>query len=290
MILIFLPKGVFPMRLALKRVLPLVVLSVFTLPILPARASVSLFFLHHSVGRYLIQDGDVRARIAARSREGGPVYRFWDHDYNYIGLRNPDGVLLGYYYGIATGNTDPDGLRDLFTTDNSARDSIMNKHDVIAFKSCFTAMHITSDSQLQEYKGYYLAMRDFFDQHPEKIFVIVSPPPLHRLATTLGEADRVRLFADWLCSSEYLDGHPNMVAFHLFDLLAHPDDGSSDRNMLRYEYESSHTGNSSHPNDLANQTIGPMYADFMIQSAQSLVAAETHSWSRVKAMYRGPEH
>jgi hypothetical protein len=227
----------------------------------------NFFLLHHSTGRNIINQGDVRDWLAAWDVEHGTDIRFWDHDYNYIGVANADGVLLGWDYGSAAGNTDPIGLHELWTTDNAARDSILNRHDVIAFKSCYPNSAIISDAMLQLFKDWYLEMRDVFDQHQDKVFVLMSTPPLHRLATNVEEADRARAFADWLSSPEYLEGHRNIVCFDLFDHLAHPDDGSDIRNMLRADYEVWAYGDDSHPNALANGIVGPAFAEFMVTAS-----------------------
>lgn len=45
----------------------------------------NIIFLHHSTGRNLILEGNVRSLLTERG------YQFWDHDYNHIGLTMPDG-------------------------------------------------------------------------------------------------------------------------------------------------------------------------------------------------------
>jgi hypothetical protein len=63
-------------------------------------------------------------------------------------------------------------------------------------------------------------------------------------------------------------GHPNIVAFDLFDILAAPDTpGNPTRNMLRYEYELSHTSNDSHPSAAGNAAVGPRLAAALIAAA-----------------------
>ncbi len=124
-----------------------------------------------------------------------------------------------------------------------------------------------------------------FDQHPDKTFVVMSTPPLHRLATDLTQADNARAFANWLKSAEYLQGHTNIVCFDLFDALAAPDTPDAPtRNMLRYEYEISHITNDSHPNTVANAVVGPLFAAALVNS--NLVGDEKQSWGGVKALYR----
>lgn len=224
----------------------------------------NVIFLHHSVGRNLINQGMVRERLT----EAG--FQFWDHDYNWEGLTHPDGTLAGYSYGIPDDNTDPDGLARLFAQPVypwplNALSGLM-QHEVIAFKSCFPVSNITSDEQLEEYKAYYLSIRQVMDQHREKVFIVVTPPPLNPAATDAETAARARAFAEWLSSDEFLAGHPNVFAFDLFGLLAEDDPSASDFNMLRATYRE---GEDSHPNRLANEVIGPLFADFVVEAVQT---------------------
>ena len=225
----------------------------------------NLFFLHHSTGDGLITGGDMRGVIANYNAAHSASFAFWDHGYNGDGLRDPAGNVLGVSYDIPGDNTNPDGLYYLWTsTDDEAsacRNTILANHQVIAFKSCFPASDIPDTDTLNQYKAWYLAMRDVFGQYPDHLFVVMSTPPLHRLATTATQAGNARQFANWLKSSEYLANHANIVCFDLFDYLAGAD------NMLKYEYEGSHEGSDSHPNLTANQTVGPIFANFLITSA-----------------------
>jgi hypothetical protein len=223
-----------------------------------------VIFLHHSVGRNLINQGGVRERLT----EAG--FRFWDHDYNWEGLTRPDGTLAGYSYGIPDDNTDPDGLARLFA--QPVYDWPLNgfsglmQHEVIIFKSCFPTSNITSDEQLRQYQEWYLGMRQVMDQHPDHLFIAVTPPPLNPAETDPETAARARAFADWLTSDDFLAGHPNLSTFDLFDLLAEDDPAVPDFNMLRAEYRE---GTDSHPNQFANETVGPIFADFIIQTARA---------------------
>ncbi len=233
----------------------------------------NLFFLHHSTGSGFVEEGDMRGVIAAHNATQGTGYEFWDHGYNGDGLRNAAGVWTGTSYQIPGDNTDPDGLHALWTTDNAARTAILANHEVIAFKSCFPASAVGSQATLTQYKAWYRAMRDFFDTRPDRLFVVMSTPPLHRLATNLTEADNARAFANWLGSDDYLAGHPNVVCFDLFDMLSHADDGLVRRNMLRWEYEGAHNDSDSHPNQAANEAVGPALAQFLIDAAEAYASS-----------------
>ncbi len=229
----------------------------------------NLFFLHHSTGEGFVDEGDMRGYIDAYNAANATSYELWDHGYNGEGLRDAEGVWTGTSYQIPDDNTDPDGLHRLWTTDNGARDAILENHQVIAFKSCFPASAIRDDDRLDEYKAWYRGIRDFCDTRPDRLFIVMSTPLLHRLSTNLTEADNARAFANWLKSGEYLSGHPNVVCFDLFDMLAHPDDGGVRRNMLRWEYEAAHNDGDSHPNQAANEVVGPALAQFMIDAAEA---------------------
>jgi hypothetical protein len=224
----------------------------------------NVIFLHHSTGRNLIEQGGVREVFSATG------YDLWDHGYNDQGLTRPDGTPAGYSYNVPNDNTDPDGFARIFSQrlypwPLNAFSGLM-QHEVIIFKSCFPVSSITSDAQLEQYRAYYLQMREMTDQHPDHIFVVVTPPPLNPAATNAEAAARARAFAEWLKSEEFLVGHANLCTFDFFDLLAEPDATSPEHNMLRAEYRE---GTDSHPNELANQTIGPLFAEFIIKRVQS---------------------
>jgi len=256
-------------------------------------AAYNLFFLHHSTGRYLVEQGAVRDSLAARSAADGVAYDFWDHDYNTFPLRRPDGSECTWNYDIPNDNTDPDGLYYLWTSDArdaaATRDSILTNHQVIAFKSCYPASNIISDSALNQRKQWYREMRDVFDAHPDHIFLVMSQPPLHPDATDLAKADRARAFADWLGSDDYLQGHPNVVCFDFFASLAHPNDGSADRNTLRSEYQRENLD--SHPNTAANIAVAPLFVDALVAAASLLDPStpppppEGTSWGTVKSLF-----
>ena len=233
-----------------------------------------IIFLHHSTGRALIAEGNVRPLFTDLG------YQFWDHGYNYEGLVRPDGTRTRHSYGIpgnqGQGNTDVGGLAALFAqpvTDPPANAfSRLLQHEVIAFKSCFPNSAIQSEAKQEQFRNWYLDMRDVMDQHPERIFVVVTSPPLHPLATNGEDARRARAIADWLGSDAYLEGHPNVFTFDLFDLLADPS-----ANTLRAEYQRHPDQKDSHPNSLANRTIGPPFVAFVDEAVRSYVTTQSRN-------------
>ena len=100
------------------------------------------------------------------------------------------------------------------------------------------------------------------DEYPDKIFIIVTQPPQVPAHTDAETAARARAFADWLGSDEYLSGHPNVFTFDFFDSLADPSE-----NTLRADYRADEED--AHPNELANRTIGPLFASFIDEAVSS---------------------
>ena len=230
----------------------------------PALAQATrIIFLHHSCGENLINQGGVREGLTALG------YEFYDHGYNGDGLRLADGSYTGTHFDVPDDNTDPDGFATIFAQplhdppDNTF--SHLMQYDVIAFKSCYPVSNIGDDYQLNEFKSYYLSIRDRMDQYPAKPFVVVTQPPQVPAYSDPEEGARARAFADWLQSDEYLSGHPNVFVFDFFGLLA------GDDNFLRSEYrEDEYDG---HPNERANREIGPLFVTFIDQAVQSHTAA-----------------
>jgi hypothetical protein len=218
-----------------------------------------IIFLHHSCGQNLINEGGVREGLTALG------YEFYDHGYNEEGLRLADGSYTGTNFDVPGDNTDPDGFAAIFAQplhdppDNTF--SHLMQYDVIAFKSCFPTSNIADDYQLNEYMSYYLAIRDRVDQHPEKVFIVVTQPPQVPGASDSAEATRARAFTQWLQSDEYLAGHPNVFVFDFFGLLAGSD------NFLRPEYR--YDDYDGHPNEQANREIGPQFVAFIDEAIRS---------------------
>lgn len=228
------------------------------------RATTNIIFLHHSTGYNLIHQGNVRPLLTARG------YSFWDHDYNSPGLSLPDGNPAGYNYSVPDDNTNPDGFYNIFqqtyysspTTGAPANCfSGLMRHQVIIFKSCFPASAIYDNTMLEQYKTYYRAIRNRAKQFPQKIFIPFSTPPLHPCATNSDDASRARAFANWLKTADFLEDSTNIYPFDFFDYLARPAGAVTEANMLKPEYRPE--GCDSHPNALANQTIGPIFVNFV---------------------------
>jgi len=237
----------------------LLILLAAMAPSVLAQEGTRIIFLHHSCGENLINEGGVREGLTGRG------YEFYDHGYNDEGLRDADGSYTGTNFDVPGDNTDPDGIAEIFRQplhdppDNTF--SHLMQYDVIAFKSCYPTSNIGDDEQLDEYKGYYLTVRDRMDEYPDKLFIVVTQPPQVPGNSDRDEARRARALADWFKSDEFLSGRPNVFTFDFFGLLAGPD------NFLKPEYR--YDDYDGHPNERANREIGPLFVDFVDEAIHS---------------------
>ncbi len=210
-------------------------------------APLRVLFMHHSTGGNLIREGGVREGLRALG------YELWDHGYNDEGLADASGRPTGVSFNVPDDNTNPDGWAAVFAgRDDASRAAFawMLAYDVIVFKSCFPASNITDEEMAANYRSWYLEIRAAVDGHPDHLFIAFTPPPLVPNETSPENAARARAWATYLASDEYVGGRANLAVFDLFSLLA------DDAGVLRVEYRSDAWD--SHPNALANRTIGPL--------------------------------
>jgi hypothetical protein len=245
------------MRLFAALIMAVIVVGVGFSNLEPARAVQTerphVLFMHHSTGGGLIWEGNLREAFAAQG------YDLWDHGYNDEGLTDPAGNPLDGHWDVPGDNTDPDGWYAVFNqpvTDPPTNTfSHMLQFDIIIFKSCFPSSDIWDEARLEEYRSYYLSIRDVIDQHPDKLFVAWTTPPLVPNATTPDNAHRASRWAAYLTSDDYLAGHPNIAVFDIFSIW-------SDRDgYLRREYRVSE--DDSHPNRAGNQIAAPLLVEFV---------------------------
>jgi hypothetical protein len=227
-------------------------------------AGEKIIFLHHSTGGNVYKEGNVQQ---------------WLHTYNpSLEITERAYPTSGYpwanypydYWNLWINGECQPGNSGMECLDNLA-----DEYDVIIFKHCFPGAAIQSDigtpdvtsdrKSLENYKAQYRALRDEMDRYPDSTFIIWTLAPLHRLATNPDQAARAWQFVQWV-KHDFLteDGnvHPNIFIFDFFGIVAEkrPDPPAGQQYCLRYEYERSHSGSDSHPNRLANETAGPLFA------------------------------
>ncbi len=235
-----------------------------------------IIFLTHSVGSGLYKEGKIAERFTQYNADHGTDYLInrrsypeepypWDNDpYDYWNV---------WVNGTCSSNV----------TGYGCLSSIVEKYDVVIMKHCYTAARIEPDigapdiasnrKSIENYKLQYRAIRDRLDSYPETKFIVFTLTPRHRLRTDAAQAARAKSFADWV-KNEWLqeDGkeHGNIFIFDWWGYIAEnnpaPEQGAV--NCLRYDYEKDHSSDNSHPNLLANETMGPVFANYIVETIE----------------------
>jgi hypothetical protein len=232
----------------------------------------SAIFLHHSTGGNVYAEGNVASYISNYNSLHGTSLSLTERAYP-----NTPWPWANYPYdywklwiGGSCNSTDPN-IECLAT--------IAADYKLVIFKHCFPGAGIEADlgtpdvssdrKSLENYKLQYRALRALMDSYPTTKFMVWTLTPLHRLATSADEASRASQFVNWVKNSwltEDGNEHPNIIVFDFFSLIAElsPDPDSGQQYCLKYKYEGSHTGSDSHPNTAANQYVGPIFAQAVI--------------------------
>jgi len=154
-------------------------------------------FIHHSVGRQIIRQGQLRHRLSGAV----PSLELWDHDYNAIGLSGADGAPLGAAFPIPDDDTDPGGLCAVLggVRDGDLWAERMTTCDLLMVKSCFPNNAIRSDRDAAALRGVYQDLKAIALSLPQPV-LLISSPPLVLESTRPSEAARAADLAEWLGS------------------------------------------------------------------------------------------
>jgi hypothetical protein len=240
--------------------------------------SQSVIFLHHSTGEGVYYEGNVAAWITNYNSTHGKNYVV--SEMNYPNTPYPwQNYPYDYWYLWVNNQCSSTNVNTMCLS------NILQSYDVVVFKHCFPGASIVADDgnplvssptqTLANYKLQYRALRALMDQYPQKKFIVWTLTPLHRLATNVNDAARAREFVNWVKTSwltEDGNSHPNIYVFDFYGLVAEPSATPANGlvNCLKYNYEKSHTDNDSHPNLLANQTVGPIFAQFLVNTIENI--------------------
>jgi hypothetical protein len=237
-----------------------------------------IIFLHHSTGGGVYQQGNVAQWVQAYNKQNGTSYTITERSY-------PNTPYPWENYPYDYWNLWINGACNNNNSSVECMDKLTQNYDVIVFKHCFPGADVLADQgnasvssnrkSLENYKLQYRALRTLMDSYPNNKFIVWTLAPLHRNATSVANATRAKQFVDWV-KNEWLTEdqkvHPNIFVFDFFGLAAElnatPVNGKV--NCLKYAYEGDHNGSDSHPNLLANQTIGPLFSLFVVDAIKKL--------------------
>ncbi|MBN2482269.1 MAG: Ig-like domain-containing protein, partial [Bacteroidales bacterium] len=236
--------------------------------------SQDIIFLHHSIGYRLFYDGNVPAWIEDYNLSNDKAFNVVERSY-------PDTPWPWKNYPYDYWKLWVDGSCDSDDPDIECLNTLVSDYDMIIFKHCAPGADIrpntgepdiTSDTKsIENYQLQFRALRSLFDSYPDTKFMVWTMPPLHRLSTNPQEAGRAYEFVQWLMNdwlSEDGNPHPNIFIFDFFSQVAeleqNPENGFA--YCLKYDYEISHDETDSHPNLTANQTVGPLFAQAIVDA------------------------
>jgi hypothetical protein len=222
----------------------------------PPHRVVKLIFIHHSTGENWLADGYGNLGRAL----GQSNYFVSDTNYgwgpNSIGDRTDIPDWLEWFRGESTEQywnalMHEGGQNSSYTRGSSDPGG---ENEIIMFKSCFPNSDLegspndppSEDGWLSvgHAKYVYNQLLYFFQEHPEKLFIIVTAPPL----SDPSHAENARAFnlwlvEDWLTENNY--PYHNVAVFDFYNVLTGPDghhtyqDGNvihqiSNKNTLHY--------------------------------------------------------
>jgi len=238
-----------------------------------------IIFLHHSTGAgvYNYPDKGVATWFDEYNATNETSYVISERGY-------PTGSYPWNNYPYDYWNLWINGVCDSNESTTECMTTLTQNHDVIIYKHCYPGAAIQADTgspdvsssrkSLENYKLQYRALLAMMDSYPDTKFIVWTLAPLHRLATSETTAARAAEFVDWV-KTDFLteDGnpHPNIFIFDFWGHVAetNPTPTQGETNCLKYDYERSHSSNDSHPNSAANNAVGPQFAQFIVNTAQS---------------------
>lgn len=226
----------------------------------------SAVFLHHSTGGIIYNDGNVEDWYANYNSVNSTSYTISDRAY-------PTGSYPWDNYPYDYWNLWVNGACRADEPSRHCLDQLTADYDIVIFKNCYPVSAVLEDTgspdisssrkSLENYKLQYAAVRDKLTQYPDTLFIFWTGVPLRDTSTYPAQADRARQFANWVKNDMLTGGnYPNIRILDYFDLTA------NSNNVLRAEYMTNISGDS-HPNTQAAEDVGPVFAQFVISSAQS---------------------
>jgi hypothetical protein len=176
-------------------------------------AKANLIFIHHSVGENWLRDGLNEALNAAGYHVADIYYGWRDYgDYTDTGdwpMWFTDEVMNLVYGELST-----------MTAYNNIS-AAPGENTVILFKSCFPNSDV--GSSIADEQAVYKSLLPYMARHPDKLFILITPPPMIHIPYPLS----TRSLCDWLADREdgWLAGYPvqNVRVFDLYNVLTHPD-------------------------------------------------------------------
>lgn len=271
---------------------------------------VKLIFIHHSTGENWLADENGGLGLAL----GQAGFFVSDTNYGWGPGGIGDITDIGHWWNWFRGPDSPTYLAALYAESDSCYDDWEyytrpladpgGENTVVMFKSCFPNSALgggpndpptTGQNELRggdawsDYftvanaKGIYNDILEYFATRPDKMFVVITAPPLMASATNDSQSTNVRAFNNWLVR-DWLANYTgrNVFVFDFYNILTSnggdqwtTDLGWETGNHHRYrngafQHIQTFNGNvsaypteDSHPNQVGNQKATAEYVDFL---------------------------
>ncbi len=229
----------------------------------PPSTPLRLIFIHHSTGEGWLADDQGGLGLALRDNN----YFVSDTNYGWGPDSIGDTTDIGHWFTWFRSPNSSTYLNALYAEgEQHAGYSRLDQNPggentIILFKSCFPNSQlggdpndppVTDDNPLRgqdsasEYmtvanaKGIYNDLLEYFATQPDKLFVVITAPPLTAQDSSTANAANARALNDWLVT-EWLAGYPhqNVLVFDFFNVLT-SNGGSADVNDLDQERGNHH--------------------------------------------------
>lgn len=176
-------------------------------------AAANLIFIHHSVGENWLNDGLCRA-LNENGYHVADIYYGW-REYG----DHTDTVDWPVWFTDDVMNLVYREMNTMTAPNNIQLAAGENK--IIMFKSCFPNSDV--GPEISDEMSLYNGLLSYFERYPDKMFVLVTPPPMIRISNPA----KTRELCDWLSDrkagwlSELSTG--NVFVFDFYNVLTHPD-------------------------------------------------------------------
>ncbi len=283
----------------------------------PPASPVRLVFIHHSVGEAWLDDaggGLGKALMANNYFVSDTNYGWGPPDVDVGSEQIGDHTDIGHWYNWFVGPGSAIYLSALYTESGVNTGSPYprlaaapaGENEIVVFKSCFPNSNLGGGPgdapaqgqnllrgqsageevlTVQNAKGIYNDLLGYFRTRPDKLFIVVTAPPLMESETTPEAAANARAFNRWLVN-DWLSGYPfrNVSVFDFYNVLTSnggsagvSDAGSSSGNHHRYSPEkdaieyltsrgtdfSAYATGDSHPSAAGLQKATTEFTDFL---------------------------
>lgn len=233
----------------------------------PPSDPVKLIFIHHSTGENWLADenGGLGPALQANNYFVSDTYYGWTVNGDAIGDRTD----IGNWWEWFRGSNSETYLQALYTeSDQMTSYSRMatnpgGENEIIMFKSCFPNSHLSGNpddpptsgenpmrgvdygSAPEAYtvanaKGIYNDLLVYFAAHPEKLFIVITSPPLWEGETNATEAANARALSNWLVNDWLMSyAGSNVAVFDFYNVLT-SNGGDSDTHDIGSESGNHH--------------------------------------------------